>query len=71
MSEATYYPPEEEAIAHDRDKSCFKEAVCIDAMRVYDSCGDKNCLEDLRVYFPKTASAWWMTHLLCGLKAWT
>lgn len=53
MSEATYYPPEEEAIAHDRDKSCFKEAVCIDAMRVYDSCGDKDCLEDLRVYFPK------------------
>ena len=31
--------------------NCFKEAVCIDAMRVYDSCGDKSCLEDLRVYF--------------------
>ena len=30
---------------------CFKEAVCIDAYRVYDSCGDKDCLEDLRVYF--------------------
>ena len=30
---------------------CFKEAVCIDASRVYDSCGDKDCLEDLRVYF--------------------
>lgn len=29
----------------------FKEAVCIDAYRVYDSCGDKDCLEDLRVYF--------------------
>ena len=43
MSEATYYPPEEEATAHDRDKSCFKEAVCIDAMRVYDSCGDIGC----------------------------
>lgn len=28
-----------------------KEAVCIDAMRVYDSCSDKDCLEDLRVYF--------------------
>ena len=22
---------------------CFKEAVCIDASRVYDSCGDKDC----------------------------
>ncbi|MBO7217801.1 MAG: hypothetical protein J6V50_03785 [Clostridia bacterium] len=33
----------------------FKEAVCIDAGRVYDSCCDRDCLEDLRVYF--TASA--------------
>ncbi len=29
----------------------FKEAVCIDAGRVYDSCCDRDCLEDLRVYF--------------------
>jgi hypothetical protein len=29
----------------------FKEAVCIDTARVYDSCSDKDCLEDLRVYF--------------------
>lgn len=32
------------------DPGC-KEAVCIDAGRVYDSCSDKDCLEDLRVYF--------------------
>lgn len=29
----------------------FKEAVCIDAARVYDSCEGKDCLEDLQVYF--------------------
>ena len=29
----------------------FNETVCIDAQRVYDSCGDKDCLEDLEVYF--------------------
>ena len=29
----------------------FKEAVCIDTGRIYDSCSDKDCLEDLRVYF--------------------
>lgn len=29
----------------------FKEAVCIDTSRIYDSCSDKDCLEDLRVYF--------------------
>ena len=22
---------------------CFKEAVCIDASRVYDSCGEQDC----------------------------
>lgn len=27
-----------------------KEAVCIDAGRVYDSCCDRDCLEDLRCY---------------------
>jgi hypothetical protein len=32
------------------DSGC-KDAVCIDAGRVYDSCSDKDCLEDLRVYF--------------------
>ncbi len=31
--------------------NCFKEAVCINANRIYDSCSDKDCLEDLRVYF--------------------
>ena len=30
----------------------FKEAVCIDGQRVYDSCSDKDCLEDIRVLFP-------------------
>lgn len=29
-------------------------AVCIDAMRIYDSCSDKDCLTDLNVYFTDT-----------------
>ncbi len=33
------------------DNNGFKEAVCIDAGRVYDSCCDRDCLEDLRCYF--------------------
>lgn len=33
------------------DNGCFKEAVCIDAGRVFDSCCDRDCLEDLRCYF--------------------
>lgn len=27
------------------------DAVCIDANKIYDSCCDRDCLEDLRVYF--------------------
>lgn len=29
----------------------FKEAVCIDAMRVFDSCSSQDCLEDLEFSF--------------------
>lgn len=31
--------------------NAFKEAVCIDAGRVYDSCCDRDCLEDMRCFF--------------------
>lgn len=33
-----------------REPGC-KEAVCIDAGRIYDSCADKDCAENLQVYF--------------------
>lgn len=33
----------------------IREAVCIDTNRVYDSCADKDCLADLRVYFTDKA----------------
>ena len=33
------------------------EAVCIDTARVYDSCADKDCLADIRVYFTTPAQA--------------
>ena len=36
----------------DNKQPALKEAVCIDAMRIYDSCSDKDCLEDMRVLFP-------------------
>lgn len=29
----------------------FKEAVCVNASRVYDACRDRECLENLRVFF--------------------
>ena len=33
----------------------FKEAVCIDVGRVYDSCCDRDCIEDLRCFFSDDA----------------
>ncbi len=32
-------------------RDCFKEAVCVNASRVYDACRDRECLEDMKVYF--------------------
>ena len=32
-------------------QNCEPHSVCIDALRVYDSCSDKDCLRDLKVYF--------------------
>lgn len=36
------------------ENSCdtnFREAVCIHTDKIYDSCRDKDCLENIRVYF--------------------
>ncbi|MBQ6632596.1 MAG: hypothetical protein IJH80_00160 [Ruminococcus sp.] len=33
----------------------FKEAVCLEAMRVFDSCSSQDCLEDLAVTFDTAA----------------
>lgn len=38
-----------------RENGQFKESVCIDAYRVYDSCADRSCLENLRVNFTESA----------------
>ena len=37
--------------------SSFKEAVCIDAGRIFDSCSDKDCLEDIQVNFASDAQS--------------
>lgn len=44
--------PDNEGMTEFDSRDCFKEAVCIDAMRIYDSCSDKDCIEDMRVLFP-------------------
>ena len=37
--------------------SCARDSVCIQTEKVYDICKDKECLEDLRVYFSETDQA--------------
>ena len=32
------------------DLNCVKEAVCVHTRKIFDSCRDKDCLEDLRFY---------------------
>lgn len=44
--------PEMEGVPEQVGRDCFNETVCIEAMRIYDSCSDKDCLEDIRVLFP-------------------
>lgn len=40
---------------HDLSCKKVKEAICIDTAKVYDSCADKDCLADIRVYFTDMA----------------
>ena len=51
------------------DSSDFKEAVCIDAGRVYDSCCDRDCLEDLRCYFTPEAQTYVNSAISVRLKS--
>ncbi len=33
-----------------QENSCVREAVCVHTRKIYDSCKDKDCIEDLRLY---------------------
>ena len=33
-----------------QDAACIREAVCIHTKKIFDSCRDKDCIEDLRLY---------------------
>ena len=38
-------------------QECIREAVCIHTKKIYDSCRDKDCIEDLRVYLTRSSQA--------------
>ena len=40
-----------------QDSACIREAVCIHTKKIYDSCKDKDCIEDLRFYPTQNSQA--------------
>lgn len=44
-------------ISNSTQANRFKEAVCIETGRIFDSCSDKDCLEDLQVFFTEQGQA--------------
>lgn len=40
-----------------QDTACIREAVCIHTKKIYDSCKDKDCIEDLRFYPTQNSQA--------------
>lgn len=40
-----------------QDTACIREAVCIHTKKIFDSCRDKDCLEDLRFYPTQSSQA--------------
>ena len=42
-----------------QEDACIREAVCVHTRKIYDSCRDKDCLEDLRLYLTITCVKWW------------
>ncbi len=40
-----------------QDDACIREAVCIHTKKIFDSCRDKDCVEDLRFYPTQSSKA--------------
>jgi len=38
-----------------QDTACIREAMCIHTRKIYDSCRDKDCIEDLRLYLTQAS----------------
>ena len=36
-----------------QEGDAIREAVCVDTRKIFDSCKDKDCIEDLRFYPPQ------------------
>ena len=62
--------PNKNAELNSRQNGCgraVKNAIAADVNRIYDSCADRDCLEDLEVVFPEAASL--LLETACSVKA--
>lgn len=62
--------PNKNAELNNRQNGCerpFKNAIAADVNRIYDSCADRDCLEDLEVIFPVQAAE--LLENACSVKA--
>lgn len=50
------------------NQSVFNEAVCVDTGRVYDSCMDRDCIENARVYFNEAGQTAAASAISCRVK---
>jgi len=53
----------------ERDLCRIREAVCIQVEKIYDSCKEKDCIEDARVFFKNSQQANWLICHAINVKA--
>ncbi len=53
----------------DKDLCSIKEAVCIQVEKIYDSCKEKDCIEDARVFFRDPDKVNWIINHAINVKA--
>ncbi len=53
----------------EKDLCRIKEAVCIQVEKIYDSCKEKDCIEDARVYFKDPDKVNWIVSHAINVKA--
>lgn len=55
-------------LINERDLSRIREAVCIQTEKIYDSCREKDCIEDAKVIFKNPSHAQYLINMAINVK---